>query len=92
MKRVRQLFVHFPSIISRICFRIPPNPRFISTPKSVVTSLVLNVFFGCLELEKSISFAAQVISFDGVRRMVESGLGIAILPDGVTEDQLGGGR
>ncbi len=34
------------------------------------------------ELGRSISFAVQVTSFDGVRRMVESGLGIAILPDG----------
>ena len=44
------------------------------------------------ELEKSMSFAVQVTSFDGVRRMVESGLGIAILPDGVTQDQSEGGR
>lgn len=33
-------------------------------------------------LGRPISFAVQVTSFDGVRRMVESGLGIAILPDG----------
>ncbi len=34
------------------------------------------------ELGRSVSFAVQVTSFDGVRRMVDSGLGIAILPDG----------
>ena len=34
------------------------------------------------ELDRSISFAVQVTSFDGVRRMVESGLGVAVLPDG----------
>ena len=34
------------------------------------------------QLERSISFAVQVTSFDGVRRMVESGLGIAVLPEG----------
>lgn len=33
-------------------------------------------------LGRSISFSVQVTSFDGVRRMVESGLGIAVLPDG----------
>ena len=35
-----------------------------------------------LKLERSISFVVQVTSFDGVRRMVESGLGVAVLPDG----------
>lgn len=34
------------------------------------------------QLERTISFAVQVTSFDGVRRMVESGLGIAVLPEG----------
>lgn len=34
------------------------------------------------QLERPISFAVQVTSFDGVRRMVESGLGIAVLPEG----------
>ncbi len=33
-------------------------------------------------LDKAIAFAVQVSSFEGVRRMVESGLGVAILPDG----------
>ena len=44
------------------------------------------------ELEKTLSFVVQVTSFDGVRRMVESGLGIAILPDGVIQDQSKSGR
>ena len=44
------------------------------------------------ELEKTILFAIQVTSFDGVRRMVESGLGIAILPDGVAPNPTEGGR
>jgi DNA-binding transcriptional LysR family regulator len=44
------------------------------------------------KLEKLISFAVQVTSFDGVRRMVESGPGIAILPDGVTQGQSERGR
>jgi DNA-binding transcriptional LysR family regulator len=35
-----------------------------------------------LKLERSISFVVQVTSFDGVRRMVECGLGVAVLPDG----------
>lgn len=34
------------------------------------------------DAEQAINFAVQVTSFDGVRRMVESGLGIAILPVG----------
>ncbi|NQW01380.1 MAG: GntR family transcriptional regulator [Rhodospirillales bacterium] len=34
------------------------------------------------EADQAISFAVQVTSFDGVRRMVEGGLGIAILPAG----------
>ncbi len=34
------------------------------------------------QLGRPISFAVQVTSFDGVRRMVESGLGIAVLPEG----------
>lgn len=34
------------------------------------------------QLERAISFAVQVTSFEGVRRMVESGLGIAVLPQG----------
>ncbi len=32
--------------------------------------------------QQTISFAVQVTSFDGVRRMVESGLGVAVLPLG----------
>jgi DNA-binding transcriptional LysR family regulator len=41
-----------------------------------------------------ISFTVQVTSFDGIRRMVESGLGMAVLPDGaglpeVVNSQLG---
>ena len=39
------------------------------------------------ELERAISLAIQVTSFDGVRRMVESGLGIAVLPDGAVLPQ-----
>lgn len=39
------------------------------------------------ETEQAISFSVQVTSFDGVRRMVESGLGIAILPGGALPAQ-----
>jgi len=35
------------------------------------------------ELGQSIDFAVQVTSFDAVMRMVEAGLGVGILPDGV---------
>lgn len=39
------------------------------------------------ELERPINFAVQVTSFDGVQRMVEGGLGIAILPSGTVPPQ-----
>lgn len=41
------------------------------------------------ELDRPISFAVQVTSFDGVRRMVESGLGVAVLPDGAARPHSG---
>ncbi len=46
------------------------------------SSLLAHLIAKAEEQERSISFAVQVTSFDGVRRMVESGLGIAVLPDG----------
>lgn len=39
------------------------------------------------EAGQAIDFAVQVTSFDGVRRMVENGLGIAILPVGSLADK-----
>lgn len=39
------------------------------------------------EMEQKISFTVQVTSFDGVRKMVESGLGIAVLPGGALPAQ-----
>ncbi len=39
--------------------------------------------------ELSLTFAVQVTSFDGVRRMVEHGLGVAVLPIGSIPDQNG---
>ena len=47
------------------------------------SSLLGQLIAQAAELEKTIPFSIQVTSFDGVRRMVESGLGIAVLPDGV---------
>lgn len=46
------------------------------------SSLLAQLETCAAQLGHSISFAVQVTSFDGVRRMVESGLGIAVLPDG----------
>ena len=46
------------------------------------SSLLGQLHSQALKLERSISFVVQVTSFDGVRRMVESGLGVAVLPDG----------
>ena len=56
------------------------------------SSLLGQLIAQAAELEKTILFAIQVTSFDGVRRMVESGLGIAILPDGVAPNPTEGGR
>ena len=56
------------------------------------SSLLGQLIAQAAELEKTILFAIQVTSFDGVRRMVESGLGIAILPDGVAPYPTEGGR
>lgn len=44
------------------------------------------------KLGRPVSFAVQVTSFDAVRRMVESGLGIAILPDGAVLPKASEGR
>lgn len=46
------------------------------------SSLLAQLIAKAEDLGQSISFSVQVTSFDGVRRMVESGLGIAVLPDG----------
>lgn len=46
------------------------------------SSLLEQLEVHAAQLGRSISFAVQVTSFDGVRRMVESGLGIAVLPEG----------
>ena len=56
------------------------------------SSLLRQLIAEAAELEQSIPFSIQVTSFDGVRRMVESGLGIAILPDGVAPNPTKGGR
>ena len=56
------------------------------------SSLLGQLIAQAAELEETIPFAIQVTSFDGVRRMVESGLGIAILPDGVAPNPTEGGR
>ncbi|MDE0993143.1 MAG: LysR substrate-binding domain-containing protein [Rhodospirillales bacterium] len=56
------------------------------------SSLLGQLIAQAAELEKTILFAIQVTSFDGVRRMVESGLGIAVLPDGVAPNPTEGGR
>jgi DNA-binding transcriptional LysR family regulator len=42
------------------------------------------------ELGHSINFAVQVASFDAVMRMVEAGLGVGILPDGVVSNKTEG--
>jgi DNA-binding transcriptional LysR family regulator len=56
------------------------------------SSLLGQLIAKAAELEKTIPFSIQVTSFDGVRRMVESGLGIAILPDGVARNPTEDGR
>ena len=56
------------------------------------SSLLGQLIAQAAELEETIPFSIQVTSFDGVRRMVESGLGIAVLPDGVAPNPTRGGR
>ena len=56
------------------------------------SSLLGQLIAQAAELEETIPFSIQVTSFDGVRRMVESGLGIAVLPDGVAPNPTKGGR
>jgi DNA-binding transcriptional LysR family regulator len=41
------------------------------------------------ERERSVRFRVQVLSFDGVRHMVEAGLGVSILPEGAVRPYLG---
>lgn len=41
------------------------------------------------ELGKTIKFSVSVMSFEGVRKMVDAGLGITILPIGSTKDVVG---
>ncbi len=46
------------------------------------SSLLQQLEVHAAQLGRTVTFAVQVTSFDGVRRMVESGLGIAVLPEG----------
>jgi DNA-binding transcriptional LysR family regulator len=56
------------------------------------SSLLEQLEVQAAQLNRPISFAVQVTSFDGVRRMVESGLGIAVLPEGAVVPDAGGNR
>jgi DNA-binding transcriptional LysR family regulator len=53
------------------------------------SSLLYQLQSASADLDREIAFAVQVTSFDGVRRMVESGLGVAVLPEDALPPETG---
>lgn len=52
------------------------------------SSLQARIQQQAMSLDESVRFRVQVLSFDGIRRMVEAGMGIAILPEGAVTPYL----